>query len=656
MYNMNSAFAPKRRTSFMQPKTVNNAIDLRKIDIPPPAPIIYVQPKPQHDYTVTIISIIIVLFVFVVLYYIIGYIKNNEIIIVENNTFIYPEGSFVEPDFTDYDFDTQGRTKYNWNTTSNGLTAICKFWTNSAGWINNTKFNSIALIAFADWITAYQEELNDTNLIYPGFKGCPWGNELDAFSFDSTKAVSYYLALNRDILKASAIDVILLLITNPQQSLGYKYYSLDSAKLLFPWVIANIANQTFDLNNAGFLYALNQFNLKRDLTLRGIDNGLHIDYAFTTRGGVFSFDVINDILPYYNDLVQLLPEIKTNLVETLDRINSFILHKTINLSGGVLWGIKPDISIPTYKGTLTTHKCVVIPSMSYIRFHGTNYKWSAKLSQPLFPYYECTEDIRNMGLYSCFCRKLFTNDDVKTPTEFTPGFFYDSEMIKLTAVSTGAIIPTKYTPTTGAGFNSWVFTDGKDWGAASQKRLYYSPLMSTFISVKEYIYINIKEETILLFFNFEKSENSTRIYKLYWPTDSNYEASDSRNLHSITGVNTWYRCTIDCKTATYTCKTFDGANNNLYVNTNNKYKQTRLVTTTNTTYNLITYGSNDEPYCLIPAADWILEDEFLIPLTETSILARFKYDEILNQYIYTGVKQRTSNYDNYLKTKLHIEI
>lgn len=535
-------------------------------------------------------------------------------------TFVYQSNCFYKPDFTDYDFETQGRLKYKWNTSAQGLGDIATFWQRCIGYMDKNEGQEDALKAFEDWIQAYRLELEKTNVVNDNFQGFPWGDNWYQFSVTSTIALAYYILCSKVkvIPSVSAETCIRYIIKDPQHSLGYTRDQTNSAVMLFPWTVAAKVAGTFDATNSGYLYAVEQFNLAPNKNLAANSDGVHIDYSYLTHGGVNAYGYILEIMGYYQDTQQVVEDISDNLVDEVDKIKSILLHKTIPLSGCALWDRQANVGCPLYEGPRVTPACMVMPAMRYIRMFGTDYQWSSKLGQNTVAYYECDKTVQNMGLYSSFCRRRFTESTSPNTNFKTAGFLLHPDSDQLLTVPGSSNTTTKYFCDSAPGEigNSFVFNDGEDLAIGWQEHLMYPPLLDRVV-VNEYIVVNIKNETVNIISSFASEEG-------------NYDYMWGGNRYMLQpNPKSWKSATLNLKTGVQTIESdIVRSPPTLLELTNNKYYNQSILETNGHYHNVIYRVSDNSPYILCPAEGVVLSQ--IITVNDMN----FSFDEYLNQYLF----------------------
>ncbi|QLI62379.1 ODV_E66 [Dikerogammarus haemobaphes nudivirus] len=573
--------------------------------------------------------------------------------------FIYKSTYFTPLDFTDYDFETQGRVKYNWHVDEKGLGAICHFWNSGCGWMDktDTKESRKAVKAFEDWIFAFLSELEKTEIVNSGFQGFPWGNNWYEFSIESTRTMAYYIVMNKHNGTTSifAANSILYIIVNPQMSLGYERDKANSAMMVFPWSLAHsiLGTLTEAKQDPSFAYAIAQYDLTPNETLQCNADGVHIDYSYLTHNGVYAFGYVDSIMEFYPDTKQVLPEIPQTIDKIVDRMHAYLRHPTIPLSGATLWNRQENTKSATYNGNLKTKACMVIPSMRYIRFFGTTpgneYQWCAKPGQQTVAYYECDQSVQNMGLYSCFCRKAFRPNDSSDVNAFTDGFILKKTSDDLLTVPAVETTTTTYRcEPWNDGSVTYVFTDGEEWGFCRQQWIWYPPMLSRGFHMDESIYIDIKNEIITVNYGFGNGISELPEDQL---TRRDYDLICNGERHDM-GVP-WHNIIIDLKNKTTTWEESDSYNHAL--NKKTPYIEFSRSLPNGGSYTII--YRDDQPKFLCPAENWVMGYTQEVPSKDESEILKFDFDEDMNQYLYTSTRkiQQMDYLDKKLKYRFTVD-
>lgn len=326
--------------------------------------------------------------------------------------FTYRSIYFSEPDFSDYDFETQGQIKFDWAANSTNMKNICNFWNNMMGWLNTQPWTvaSTAIVAFEEWIDAVAlltSIPSETTRVYTNIL---------------PTTLAYYIVMNKAKLTSSttAATLIKTLLVDPSLDTNDRVLEgVELAAALFPWTVAEIFNGTLDTNNAGYLAAIAEFNLTPDPSLTMIDEGLRLD-AGLISDGYHDYSKIAAYYPLVLDAIQIIPEL-TESQQVLDSIAAVIFHPSLPISGSALVGYQTDIAMPLYEGKRVTFDLQIIPSMRYMRYFSPTWQWSLKLPSPDIPYVKCDQANTFLAHYSLMDRRAHTSGD-STPTPTEVGF------------------------------------------------------------------------------------------------------------------------------------------------------------------------------------------------------------------------------------------
>lgn len=500
----------------------------------------HTQTGPKTENNIIFLIFCCLLIIIIMIFFIMNNIKPNGYVI----HFKYKSNFFVEPDFTDYDFKTVGKEKYNWHVDERGLGKICSFFYHSIGWMNKVskRKSRVAVRALEDWIAEYLTLLQDTDIVNENFQGFPWGNNWYEFSIESTRLLAYYLVLRHKLSTISqlAAQAIKLIIIDPKHSLGYNRDKANSAMMVFPWTLAHNLTGTLDKTNEAYIYAVDQYDITPRQDIKANEDGIHLDWSYLTHGGVYAFGYLDSIYAFYPDTVQVIRDLP-DLSNDIDIIHSKLRHKTISVSGCTLWNRQRNLNSYPYSGKRVTPTCVVIPSMRYIRMFGEDYQWCARTMQQSVAYYESDHTVFDMGLYSALCRRVFRKGD-STEVKFPEaGFIYPAGTTKL--------IETPSTNTTTTPFfcqllntsKSFVWTDGVKYGILFQYQMKLPPLVKGMFS--EVLCINLETETIDTHYRLEETNMTL------FTGNKEYTRINGNNVDSVDG---YIRVNTDLKTGTYT--------------------------------------------------------------------------------------------------------
>ncbi|UHB41759.1 ODV-E66 [Macrobrachium rosenbergii nudivirus] len=471
-----------------------------------------------------IIFVVLIILLCVVIYF---SLHTDEPYIFQVN-YIYKSNyykEFILPE--DYDVATQGRKWSEWDTNEKGIAKICHLFNESMGFIQKTPKSNrkvkTAIKVIEDWIVAFLEALEKTDIVKPDFQGQPWGGNWYEFSIEAPTTLAYYI-INRkssgaiSVLAARAIEYI---IVNPQRSLGYDRDKANSAMMLFPWTLAHMVTGTLDVTNPAYLYAIDQYNLAPNENIPANIDGVHLDYSYLTHGGVYAYGYLWSIYNIYPDTKQILPEVKKfNLDYNIDKIYSKLRHPTIDTAGCALWHRQFRLNgSGYYTGKTKTSKCEVVPSMRYIRYFDENVHFSARTMQTSVAYYESDKTVDNMGLYSALCRRIFRKADSATPKFPDVGFIYPKGTTELIRVPTLTTTTTPFFCELTSHSKSFVWTDGKKYGILFQYQMKLPPMLPFMFT--EVMCIYLEERRIETHYRLESNGSCIFLDKEYCREEGN---------------------------------------------------------------------------------------------------------------------------------------
>jgi len=535
--------------------------------------------------------------------------------------FRYKANYFKTPDFTDYDFETDGRKKYAWDTTEEGLGAICHFWNECAGWIDKQPKRVVAkaLAAWESWIFAYLSALEESPLMTDGFVGFPWGDNWYQFSIDSTRTLAYYIVSNKSsgVTSIFAAKSILYIIKNPQLSLGYARDKANSAMMVFPWSLANAIMGYLYKNTPEFAYAVDQYDIRPRTDIRCNEDGVHLDYAYLTHGGVYAFGYLDSIYDFYPDTAQVIPEVKEKMLDYhIDNINFILKHPTIPLSGSTLYHRRPDVGMALYTGKKTGSPVQVMPSMKYMRYFTPNWQWSQRAGQATIAYYESDQNVNNMACYSCMMAAPFWKGETDNSPKFPRlGFITPTGTTELPTVENTNTTTTphfaEYNDTT----RCYVFTDHENYAVCLQYRISYKPIMPDPKALTTCI--DIKAQTAKIYMG------TLREGEQYCADDkTNMTLADFGDDHIVT--------TINFPTRSITATTFTGYMPSLEKMTNNMYHE--LIPDANNGSTIIMNGAGQAVYYCPAETDYMTES---MTIPAGGKVYTFEFDSVGNQMVCT---------------------
>ncbi|UVX94881.1 ODV-E66 [Callinectes sapidus nudivirus] len=527
-----------------------------------------------------------------------------------------------------YDVETQGRNWCNWDTNEKGISQMCDLFNSSAGYMN-TKKNAKAkygLKLWEEWIVAFLTELEKSDAVNPNFQGFPWGNNWYEFTISSTTNMAYYIVNKHSSIavKKAAAKAIQYIIVDPQHSLGYERDKANSAMMLFPWTLSHMITETLDTSNKAYIYAVNQYDLTPDQTIRANEDGVHLDYSYLTHGGVYAYGYLWSIYNIYYDTKQVIPDVGFfDLDYHMDKIYSKLRHPKVDTAGCALWHRAFKLNgAGFYTGKTKTRNCEVVPSMRYMRYFDTvlNFHWSARTMQTSVAYYESDHTVDNMGLYAALSRRIYIENDDPVPKFPDIGFIYPkgtTELIRTpstTATTTPFFCELKDTS------KSFVWTDGVEFAVLFQYQMKLPPMLPEMFT--EVLCIYLKEHRIETHYRLEAKDLSIFLDK-EWTREEGNEVDE---------VEGYIIFETDLKTRTY--KSYLGERSKLLptVNdfTNGKYRERHVNVGGKTSAFFIDKKVNGtwELFSYTPAEEDVL--------TETMIVEgyTFRLDPRLNQYQY----------------------
>ncbi|UBZ25515.1 ODV-E66 [Crangon crangon nudivirus] len=391
----------------------------------------------------------------------------------DDDIFQYKDSQFKTPDFTGYDFDTYGKTKYNWHIDDDGLVEICHFWNESMGYYvtHNEK-----VPALEDWLQAVIAQLklcpfwDDPDYNSEGdIAKLPWGRNWESFTIELTRTMCYYMLLRWHKIPISSLcaEAIKKIIRDPQYSLGWSRDKNNSAMMLLPWAKAYIFTGDLDRTHPAYIYAVEQYDLRPDTTIASNEDGLHIDWGYLARGGIYDYGGLEYLYDIYQDTRQVVDEVdEYKLYKYIDEVRARLLHPTIQASGGTLFTRKETLdtavygSVGTYTGTKELHPVQVIPSMIYLRYFTEDWQWCIRGVQKDICYYESDQWVSNMGLYAISDKSVYYKDTYSQKPKFPNlGFLCKKGVTELPEVKRTEATTQKHYPDVSDGRYNYVFTD-----------------------------------------------------------------------------------------------------------------------------------------------------------------------------------------------------
>ena len=537
--------------------------------------------------------------------------------------FILPEG---------YDVQTCGREWAKWDTDGNGLQKMCDLFNDSIGFFNQSPKDP-GVVIMAQWVDDVVLELEKTPITNPVSQGIPWGDDWQPFSVSLSITLAYYLVSNfkRPSTTEKAILGITYLIRHPLLSLGYARTTMVSAMLLFPWVVCNMFKNSSVVTDPAYLYAVQQFNLTPDNTLRGNESGLHIDYSVISRDAIGTYDELEALRRCYSNTVQVVPElIKSDILTTFSKIDKIFKHPSIPLSGGTLFHRRGDLMLGTYPDGLGGRKCEVVPNLKYMRMFGADYQWCIRAPQEHMAWYESDKLVNYMGLYATFLRERLTTESSAKATFPRDGFFGLKDSVHLPSVRNGMSNPSSHFLAMSESLEqdgaqeSFCFSDCETWAVLTHRNSNYDDFSSQ-PQVSEKVCIDIKNEVVYIDIWFDGwVDTDMKI----WYGGTAYDLNDNHvfvKLNLRTGVwaqtEAWdlFAKAFDGKYVKYPL--LEGVHDNVVGGVMIKNKETGC------------------PVWFCPACDTVFSDEITVVGFDSQVCS-FTFNTDLNQYIFKEFKPR----------------
>lgn len=552
--------------------------------------------------------------------------------------FIYKPNFNNVPDFTDYDYETQGRVRFGWREDEKGLARICDFYKKSMKWLETAPRwkTTHARNTMEEFIGACTFELRQTDLYaVEDFQGFPWGNNWYEFSIVLTTMLGYYMVHKYRFPAVTAMcsELIQKIIIDPQHSLGYDRDKANSAMMVFPWSLAKHLHGTFDPTNEAFLYAVAQYNFIPDQTLPANMDGIHLDYSYLTHSGVYAYGYIDSIVEIYPDAKQVIPEIPS-IDEPIDGLHALLKHKTIPFSGATLWNRQANVHSSLYTGKQDNYGFKVMPGMRYLRYFTPEFQWCSRAGQGTIAYYECDKTVQNMGLYSTLCRHVYYSNETSAAPRFpVAGFIAKKGATELPSVEPTLKTTTPYKPKFISSTRSYVFSNNEDYAISRMWYMEYTDLIGP----------TKFDETII--FNFK----TNKLTAYYW-VDHGLDYGicvDDKNFIPMEELR--YKMHIDFSQRTYTGEPYTTLTPS-------------IASMTGSVVSIKEFGNGGkaiafyrgEPYCATPAeTDIMTVKEFSIKTDD--IVYLFKFDAEANQFLftkygdpalYTSVQNEIANWDS----------
>uniref|UniRef100_A0AAU8GBI6 ODV-E66 n=1 Tax=Faxonius propinquus nudivirus TaxID=3139431 RepID=A0AAU8GBI6_9VIRU len=580
------------------------------------------QDGPKTEKTHTIVFIILLLIILFLWYFILEMRKPRNSRVSFQYKKNYP---LTAPDMSDYDFETQGRKKFEWHLSDEGLGEACAFWRTTFRWMEAKSKGSTSKVvkALEDWFLAMDSELDKTDYANPTYQGMPWGNNWYQFSIDFTQVCAYYILckVNNPIISNLCCKLITTIIKDPQHSLGYTRDAANSGMMSFPWCTAHNRLGDLDRSSPEYLYGIEQYNVGPRTDLAANKDGTHIDFSYMIHSGVYAYGYVGSLLSFFPDMTQI--EVIDNMEYATDMMYSKLRHRTIDVSGCCLFTRVNTLHCDLYTGKTKTGKCEVIPSMRYIRFFGDDYQFTARGMQGTVSYYECDQTYQQMGCYSTFCREVFRPGASKTPIFPVNGFIFPSGATELPTVPPLNITTTTYFGDMYTGETlSYCFTDGVKWGVLRQYYMKCKELVN--VRFDEQIFIDIENEIITIFMKLYDAPAQVG----YYTGNVKYDPALTNNRGPM-----YYKTIIDIKANTTTSqRDSTGHLMSNPLNFTGIYKDPRSQTQMG-----VFITKNGEPYIYCPEEQMITTEEIIKKQYGDNTSYKFKFDIKTNQYMYVGV-------------------
>ncbi|UBZ25513.1 ODV-E66 [Crangon crangon nudivirus] len=517
----------------------------------------------------------------------------------------------TEPDFSDYDIDSAGRIKYEWDTSARGLVNICEFWNQSIGWYqNNQAITAGDYEILDDWILNIADALDAS-----GYTGTPWGDNVHVFSCVLPITLSYYLLLQNHTESVADVCCRTLhaLIPNPRESLGVTYSEIDCIGMIFPWMIAGQYDGTFNDQDPAYLDMLSLLDQGIvDPTLNKYDVGLRVDYGFLSNDKTHDHRFFEILDIYYYDLSKCITKLENmNIAETLDKLTYIYNHPTIPFSNIQSWGPSSDLACDLYKGSLPHRDIEMIQSCNFIRYYTADWQWAyrfAEIDQAYYIPYRLDED---NALFNMQCVGPHYKDTTVVEATNIPalGMIYPAGLTKLITVTEPAIGTGMLTGDCKSSY-TYMFTDYVTYAVACGQNVRYGgdDIWSELpISFSTTIVIDIVNSIIYVYYKLEDAaEKSTknkhfRKKKKVEKRNANYKICiDSDGSDVGITENTIVGITINLTTKTTSYDKDVTEVPSIHTLTNNKFSVLNFVPSIERVDSMKVIIKDDLPYCLIP--------------------------------------------------------
>lgn len=325
----------------------------------------------------------------------------------------------------------------DWNTSSTSLGQICTLITMGLQYAYHhpkTKDSDLCIQIAEDFMVKYHDRLMDVG-IEP--KQPPWGTHWYEFSVSSTAMLAYYLLLPKPKLSTFASDLILTIIDNPIQSLGYNRAGVNAVYLTGPYLLAKYMNDDLVdvLDSFKYKYTFNYISkpIRRDKDA----DGMHIDMTFLFYSGVVAYYYLETLDSYItNYYYKLDSEITPTLIDTWKQVLPILRHKTIDVAALGVTGRMNTLEIPIEP--TSPYGIKVIPFQRYLRYFTKDYQFSVRGQVPWLCYYESDPTNYSQAMYWVQYRTVHTKNSSKSLKFPDAGFICDSSITDLIEIKTTA--------------------------------------------------------------------------------------------------------------------------------------------------------------------------------------------------------------------------